>query len=64
MGVEIAHESYRVALANAGVKKAKLPPRLKIPRPNGPKASARRSARRAATVDEVTSMLAMMHKRG
>jgi hypothetical protein len=53
--VEIAFEAYRTQLAGLGVKKNKLPPRLRIPRPTTAKKA--KPVRRQATVDEVRQVL-------
>lgn len=49
--VEIIHEQIRVAMAVAGVKEAKLPARIRVPRPTD-KTSAAAPAPRRATFDD------------
>lgn len=66
--VEISYESYRAFLAANGVKRGRLPPPLRVPRPHSTKDESgprptRPKRKHASSVAEVVAVLATSHRR-
>jgi len=59
VGLEIAYESYRVALAAIGTKRSKMPSPWRFPRPkpDEPSGSLPQPRRRAANAAEVAAVI-------